>query len=699
MKNLLRTTALLGLAGLVMSPLNGQTTIIGGATGNGDLESGVLSPWDDSNNVDAATISTTYAQAGTNSLAIDSTGRGAWTSPQVFQADFPSTEGDIWEFSGYMLTPAVIGDDSFGLFKIVFKDAGGGELTPTVVSKGQINTGFPGIESLPFLNSGTTPETWILSEAAGTAPAGTASVTLLVLNVNQGVAPSVMHYDTITAIQTIPSADPPPLPVDVAVNGTDVELTFDTTYLMDYTATTSTGLSGFVPVPDVVVGGSGSPKTMVIPGAAPAAGEKSFFIVDSAPLDRGAVAANEILVNGTLDSGEPAECPNTSNWSAYGSFSKAGQPNINDAWEEICLAPFVVTTPGFATFGMNDQLATDDANYIGASQVMSVYQDFWAPENSLGIRPFHELRGRGLIFSGTADITEAYAAGNTGEVFIQVLDLNFGVVQEASVDISVLDEDASNGTTMDPVTGIFNIQINVTTSNINTVRVGFRNTGIEGTAGEMTVSNLSAFARRSIDFPAFTGEAMRNAGFDTGAGNLEDWEVYATWQGGTIPYVDAPVSADGLGTAVFSVNASNTGDASLQQNFWSSDNPPGVTPNFNLYGQVLTFSGNVQVTEAYSGGNVGKIGLQFLDLGYSETVETTYIEDISDPTVDSDDSDGITFNHPNPGDFSITVTAPSSGLTIIQTVFRNTIITPSGSGGTGQMTISNPSLVAADPAP
>ena len=143
------------------------------------------------------TIQTTtaYAQSGTKSLLIDSTGAGQWWSPNV-QQTFAASAGQEWNMKGYMLT-ASIPNASFGLFKIVFQNAANVDLLPASASIGGINNAFPGVESTPFLNSGSAQNTWLFSEAQGIAPVGTDHVVLFALNVNQN--PSVMYFDNISA--------------------------------------------------------------------------------------------------------------------------------------------------------------------------------------------------------------------------------------------------------------------------------------------------------------------------------------------------------------------------------------------------------------------------------------------------------------------------------------------------------------------
>ncbi len=149
------------------------------------------------------TVSDEYAFAGSNSLAIDSTGAGDWAVPNAFQS-FPATPGAEYSLSGYMFMPDSdpITDASFGIFKIEFQDSGGTILDVAgLVTTGTAAGGpFFGAESDPQLNSGSASDTWVFSEAVVTAPAGAASVGFYLLNVNQGINPTTIYFDSVTAI-------------------------------------------------------------------------------------------------------------------------------------------------------------------------------------------------------------------------------------------------------------------------------------------------------------------------------------------------------------------------------------------------------------------------------------------------------------------------------------------------------------------
>ena len=114
---------------------------------------------------------------------------------------FAASEGDEVNFSTWTLTEAPLpAGASFGLAKIVFKDAAGNDLIPESASIGVINTEFPGIESEPFLNDASPVNTWVFSEAQGVAPAGTAEVWFLLLNVDFAGGENPIWFDNAQAI-------------------------------------------------------------------------------------------------------------------------------------------------------------------------------------------------------------------------------------------------------------------------------------------------------------------------------------------------------------------------------------------------------------------------------------------------------------------------------------------------------------------
>lgn len=566
----LKSVAAPVLIGLLAGPLHGQTTIIGASTNNGDLETGLLAPWDDSNNAGLAAISTAYAHTGAYSLTIDSTGAGEWSSPEVRQADFPASEGDVWEFSGYILTPVTIGDASFGILKIVFQDSGGNDLIPTESTKGYIesNPGYPGIETTPRVTSASTAEEWVFVEAAGTAPAGTAKVLVLALNVNQAVAPGVMHFDDLVATQTTgaPPAEPPPPQVIIEPDGPDLLLTYETDKTLEYTTEFSVNLSGWVPLG--TFSGTDEPQTIRIVGGIPAPGLQSFFQVVDGPLSP---ALGDVLVNGNFSEGDDL----LDGWEAFAVWEQPkGTAGFQSAWT---LADVPVVAPGddTATFAMNTQLAADDPSWEGAYQnAMSFQQAFWTPDGPLTGNVVN-LYGQVVTFAGDIEITQAYTMGaianvsvvsstilpaeagqtytgvvpfltdtglgctfdisrdGTGAVStVKIIDPGNGFTTSSGIyikgsllggedntdDVLLMPSDVAdstaevfiefldNGETPTPESIVvdvtsqgpgpvpFSLSATCPVSSLNVVIVGFRHRGVEGTNGQIQVSNLSLIA-------------------------------------------------------------------------------------------------------------------------------------------------------------------------------------------------------------
>jgi hypothetical protein len=184
-----------------------------------------------------------------------------------------------------------------------------------------------------------------------------------------------------------------------------------------------------------------------------------------------------ILMNPNFNQGPT----NLDGYEAYASFQQ-GAAAINSAWG-LADAPVVADGSGTAVFGMNTQLATADPFWSGATQEMTFQQNFWTPDNNAGVGTTVDLYGQTVTFSGIAQVTEAYASGNGGIAFIQFLDTTYNATFIESVDVSTLGP-----------SGAFSLSVLAPDNGLNIIQVGFRNSGIEGTAGEMTISNLSVTA-------------------------------------------------------------------------------------------------------------------------------------------------------------------------------------------------------------
>jgi len=159
----------------------------------------------------SASDSTAYARSGADSLLIDSTGAGDWSSPNASQS-FSASAGDVFNMQGYMLNPAgdSITGSSFGLFKIEFRDSGGTLLDPASIDTGTA-AGSPwyGAESTPRLNAASATDTWIFSEAQAEAPTGTVEARFVILNVNEPGNLGPMYFDDIHAELLGEPNDPP----------------------------------------------------------------------------------------------------------------------------------------------------------------------------------------------------------------------------------------------------------------------------------------------------------------------------------------------------------------------------------------------------------------------------------------------------------------------------------------------------------
>ncbi|MCC5838692.1 MAG: PEP-CTERM sorting domain-containing protein [Opitutales bacterium] len=156
-----------------------------------------------------------------------------------------------------------------------------------------------------------------------------------------------------------------------------------------------------------------------------------------------------------------------------------GATGFSSAWG-LADAPVVAPGNGTAVFSMNTQLANADPFWSGATQEMTFQQNFWTPDNNAGVPSGPDLYNLELVFTGTVVVSEAYAAGNLGQAFIQFLDQSYNAVAFVSVDVTTLGPD-----------GEFSLTALTPADGLNIIQIGFRNSGIEGTAGQMTISNIS----------------------------------------------------------------------------------------------------------------------------------------------------------------------------------------------------------------
>ena len=221
MKKLL---TILATTGLLVTAAQGQTLINGLNNGDfdGDTVGGAASVWQEALSGASAVVSSAYAESGSNSLLLDSTGAGAWASPNLFQM-FPASEGDIFNLTGSMLGD-MTSQTNWGILKIEFKDTNGINLAPASVSIGSVDgAGQSYVGAISALFDSDSPvNTWVLEAVEATAPAGTVEVGFYLLNVNPGsAAPGAgpIYFDSIVATQV-------PEPATIALLGGMVALGF-----------------------------------------------------------------------------------------------------------------------------------------------------------------------------------------------------------------------------------------------------------------------------------------------------------------------------------------------------------------------------------------------------------------------------------------------------------------------------------------
>lgn len=164
---------------------------------NGGFETGDLAGWAINNGTVAQPG--VGPQSGSFSARLSVPGGGG--VPEIHQA-FAATTGQEFNFSGYMLTQSALpAGPTFGLLKIVFKNAGGTDLQVTDVAIGSaVGPANPGAES-GQLNSSSPIDTWIFAEVQATAPVDTAQVWFLALNVDFAGGENPMFFDSLEASQ------------------------------------------------------------------------------------------------------------------------------------------------------------------------------------------------------------------------------------------------------------------------------------------------------------------------------------------------------------------------------------------------------------------------------------------------------------------------------------------------------------------
>jgi hypothetical protein len=161
--------------------------------------------WNTFGNANTASASLDPVHTGIGSLRL--AGAGSFGVPGAYQI-LPANPGDVWDLQGYMLTKnALPADATFGLLKIVWSD-GANDLNPATITIGQPGpAGNPGIEAVAHLDSASTPNVWQFTQARGVAPAGTTSVKMFALFVDQSAGTG--YFDDVQATLVPPQLGVP----------------------------------------------------------------------------------------------------------------------------------------------------------------------------------------------------------------------------------------------------------------------------------------------------------------------------------------------------------------------------------------------------------------------------------------------------------------------------------------------------------
>ncbi len=193
-----RGLVVLSVAGLLFAP----SIALGELLVNGGFETGDLTGWNVGSGDISVDVPGVGAFEGSHALRMNEPANGVPTVDQgSYDSGFviPASPGQEFNLSGYALTETALPAGPFGLFKMVFEDALGNDLIPQSVSIGQLNSSFPGAESLPFLNDASPVNEWIFSETQAVAPAGTVSVHFLALVVDFAGGNHPMYFDSVSA--------------------------------------------------------------------------------------------------------------------------------------------------------------------------------------------------------------------------------------------------------------------------------------------------------------------------------------------------------------------------------------------------------------------------------------------------------------------------------------------------------------------
>jgi hypothetical protein len=166
-----------------------------------------------------------------------------------------------------MLNPAgsPITGNSFGLFKIEFRNSSGKLLDPVVEIGGSANAPWYGAESTPFLTSASATDTWIFGQTQAEAPVGAAEVSFVILNVND--VNGLMYFDDVQAILV---GDPIlPFTLSSSVAGGNIQISFPSQNGVSYQMAYKSSLTNESWIPIETIIGDGNTNSASYPVSDP----------------------------------------------------------------------------------------------------------------------------------------------------------------------------------------------------------------------------------------------------------------------------------------------------------------------------------------------------------------------------------------------------------------------------------------------
>lgn len=138
-----------------------------------------------------AAFSNDFAHSGT--FSIKDAGNGNFQVPGDYQ-QFAASPGQAWTMTGFALTPTAISAGSnFGQLQITFTSGPNG----TGANLGTVETSPGNALGSAHVDGTSTPAVWIPLSVTGHAPAGTQSVQLYTITIDQNK--TAVYFDDLTA--------------------------------------------------------------------------------------------------------------------------------------------------------------------------------------------------------------------------------------------------------------------------------------------------------------------------------------------------------------------------------------------------------------------------------------------------------------------------------------------------------------------